>query len=292
MKKNKEFAIISASDSRYGDFLINHWLKSLIKNVNLELIDVVILNYGLTEKQKKDLLDKKVKVIDCIRDGHIVNIRYRDLLRFLKKNKYKQILFCDSGDIIFQRDIAPFFQRDSNNFRVVFENMKSNFIEYLLAQDSFPPKIKKNIINILKGKKIINGGVVFAPYSKLKKLCNNMISWINNKDIYGPDQVILNYTLYKEGFIPLNTNLNYVVENNSGFKIRKGVFFDKNNETIFVVHNSGSYDILRAVKNFGYGPDYNKMSWTTYILFRLFIKLKLFNIPKYFILFKKIFIKK
>src|SRR3989338_6029941 len=105
MNQKKKFVIIGSSDSKYGDFLINHWLKSLKDNLNTKIIEIVILDYGLTEKQKKELILQNVKVIACKRDGHILNIRYSDMLSFLNKNKYEQVMACDSGDIIFNKEI-------------------------------------------------------------------------------------------------------------------------------------------------------------------------------------------
>ena len=97
----KRFLIITSSDAKYGNFLINHWLNSLKKCINKKEVQIVVLDYGLTKQQIKSLTNQQVKVITCKRDGHVVNIRFRDMLNFLMKNKFQQILSCDSGDIIF-----------------------------------------------------------------------------------------------------------------------------------------------------------------------------------------------
>jgi hypothetical protein len=282
----KKFLIITAADSNCGDFVIKHWLKSLMDTTNLSQIDIAILDYGLT-KEQKSILSKNAKVINCVRDGHVVNIRYRDVLNFLRKNEYAQVLACDGGDIIFQRDIAFLFEKNKTKFRATFENLESNFLEYLLEFDPFPKDLEKEIVKTLKNKKIINGGLIVAPSNKFKHLCENMNKWIKNKNIYGPDQVILNYTLYHEGFVPLSSSLNYVVHNNAEFKLKNGIFFDEYGEKIFVVHNTGRYNWIRAIKNFGHGPNYNQFSWMKYFLLRLFVRLKLFNVPKYLLIIKK-----
>ena len=36
--------IITASDGNCGDFLVNHWMRSLKSNVDLKNIDVVVLD--------------------------------------------------------------------------------------------------------------------------------------------------------------------------------------------------------------------------------------------------------
>jgi len=78
----KKFVIITSSDLKFGDFLINHWLKSLLNNIDCKLVDIVILDYGLSEKQYRILLSKNVKIVKCIRDGCVNNLRYRDMLIF------------------------------------------------------------------------------------------------------------------------------------------------------------------------------------------------------------------
>jgi hypothetical protein len=98
--------IITASDKKYGDFLINHWLKSLEENTNLSNIEIAILDYGLDKEQKKELKKHKITIIKSKRNGHVTIIRFRDIYHYLKNKKYHNVLMCDSGDIIFQTDIA------------------------------------------------------------------------------------------------------------------------------------------------------------------------------------------
>jgi hypothetical protein len=40
----KPFAVVTASDLKYGDFLIEHWLRSLRENVRLDAIEIVVLD--------------------------------------------------------------------------------------------------------------------------------------------------------------------------------------------------------------------------------------------------------
>lgn len=279
--KRKKYLIITSSDAKYGDFLVSHWSSSLLDNVNMSEIDVVVLNYGLTNLQKKILLEKGIKVVDCLPDGNIVNIRYRDMLSFLRKNKYHQILSCDGGDIIFQRDISFIFKIDRDKFRVVFENMESNFLDYLMELKPFRDDVSDDIGRLLKGKKIVNGGLIVAPYAKFIKLCSNINILIKNKSVYGPDQVVLNYTVYKSKFSSLDPDLNYVINNNDGLRVVGGEFYHESGEKVSVVHNAGGTAFLRSIDNFGYGKDYNKFNSIKYNLIRAFIKSGLFVIPKY-----------
>jgi len=45
--------IATCSDARYGDFLLQHWLRSLQASVDLHDIDVAVLDYGLTPQQRQ-----------------------------------------------------------------------------------------------------------------------------------------------------------------------------------------------------------------------------------------------
>jgi hypothetical protein len=282
----KKFIVMTASDSKYGDFLVNEWLKSLKDNIDLSRVDIAVIDYGLNENQKDILLKNNVILVAGKRDGHVVNIRFRDMAYFLKLHKYNQILCCDSGDIIFQKSIMPLFNMHRDSFRVVFENMRSNFLGYLLEQNPFDAKLKEDLVKTLRGKKIINGGFILAPYNKFLRLCKNM-NLIKNKNLYGPDQAILNATLYKEGFVNLPNEYNYVIMNNSGLRVINGIFYH-NNKKITVVHNAGGLDIFRAVRNFGYGPNKNQFSRIRYILFRAFIKLGFLSIPRFFLKIKNL----
>jgi hypothetical protein len=276
ISRDKPYTIITASDAKYGDFLINHWLHSLQDNVNCKKIDIIVLDYGLSEVQVKVLISKGVHVLKCKRDGHVVNIRYRDIFNLLKKHHYQQILLCDGGDIIFQTDISNLFEKYKNDYGAVCERTSyagDNMIEYALLHNSFPSSVAKDISFVLKNKKPINGGLILGPYEKIKKLCSNMNELILNKAIYGPDQVILNYTLYKEGFKELDSTYNYTIFNlKLLFYIKNGVFFE-NKKKIAIVHNSGGTDSVRIIKNFGYGPQYNRVKWLSYYAFKIFYKL-------------------
>lgn len=45
-------AIFTGCSIKYGDFLADHWYRSLKDNVDLSNIDVIILDYGLSETKK------------------------------------------------------------------------------------------------------------------------------------------------------------------------------------------------------------------------------------------------
>ena len=256
--------IITCSNEKYGDFLINHWLKSLKDNVNLQNIDIVVIDYGLTDNQKQRLKEKNVAIFKGLKKYHIVNKRFFDARKFLSKNKYDQILFIDGGDTIFQEDITDVFNKDKNTFRVVPIGMEVLFFEWFIF-DNFEKKIKEKIWKIVKNKIVINAGVIFAPYNKFLSLCDDMEKLIKDKDAFGPDQIILNYYLYQKGFIFLDSKYNFMMSTEEkGFIVKKGIFYKHNREKITIVHNAGQMDFFRPINNFGYGKEFNQIKYVIY----------------------------
>ncbi len=267
--------IITSCNAKYGDFLIHHWLKSLKENVDLKNIDLVILDYGLTPEQVHTLTKtKQVRVVKCREDGKIVVIRFRDMLNFLKKKSYNQVMCCDGGDIIFQKDINHLFEKDKKKFRAVCEDESLPLSQiYMNLQNSIDNRIKPQIRKYIKNQKMINAGVIFAPRNKFMKLCSACNMYVQDKNKFGPDQIIVNYLLYKEGFVKLNKEYNFVVyASGNSFKIKKGIFYNENNEKISIVHNTGGSPYMRAIKNFGYGERFNKIRFIRFYFFRGIIK--------------------
>ncbi len=266
MKKNKPCAIMTSSDSKYGDFLVNHWLKSLKNNIDNNTVDIIVFNYGLTKEQKKYLINKKVIVVDCIRDGLVNNLRFKDMLNFLNQRNYSQVMSCDGGDIIFQDNIMNLFTEKKDEVKVVVEELFVPFNELFLFSRSFE-SLKKEVLKKLKNKKVINSGMIVSPATKFKKICSEMNLLIENKNVWGPDQVILNYLLYRDGFYPLEEKYNFVISTTKErFKVKEGIFLDKESKPIKIVHNAGGKDFNRPIKNFGYGENCNKLRIYYYFL--------------------------
>jgi len=256
--------IITCSNEKYGDFLINHWLKSLKKNVNLKNIDVVVIDYGLNRLQKILLLKERIILFKGTKKYHIVNKRFFDSAKYLKNKSYDQILFIDGGDTIFQEDITHVFDKNKNTFRVVPLGMEVLFFEWFIF-DNFEKKIKEKIWTVVKNKPVINAGVIFASYNKFLSLCNDMKKLIKNKDAFGPDQIILNYYLYQKGFVFLDSKYNFMMSTEEkGFVVKKGTFYKPDGEKIVIVHNAGQMDFFRPIENFGYGKEFNQIKHVIY----------------------------
>ncbi|MGC8765299.1 MAG: glycosyltransferase [Brevinematia bacterium] len=256
--EKKPYLIVSASDKKYGDFLVEHWLYSLQKNVNLEKIEVLILDYGLSKAQRFYLEANNILLKKCIKDGHVANLRFRDILSFLKDNpQYEQILSCDGGDIIFQDDISHLFEKDKDSYRAVCEKISPAF-EYFITTEYFYRKDLKILKEMAILNRTINAGFIIAPYDKMIALCKKVLEMVKNKTKFGPDQIVVNHVFYKEGFIELPSKYNFIpVTSNEEFYIENGIFFDREGKKIPVVHNAGNMSFFRAIENFGYGEGYN-----------------------------------
>ncbi len=292
MKKNKKRFLLSvASDKKYGDFLIEHWFVSLKSNVNLKDIDILVLDYGLSLAQRFYLEQHNVIVEKFPRDGHVVVIRFRDLGKFLETHFYEQILTTDGGDIIFQDDISHLYHENTDEYRAVCENLSPAF-EYFITEESFYKEDIKELKETLLFKKMINAGVILAPYEKMKYLCNIITTKTKDLNKFGPDQILLNYVLHKNGFIELESIYNFIpVTSLIDFTIKNGIFYDKNNKKIPIVHNAGNLNFFRAIDNFGYGPEHNLLKEDILKALRtLYTSLQVVNKPKkqFHLLSKKI----
>lgn len=256
--------IVTCSNEKYGDFLINHWLKSLKDNVNLSNVDVVVINYGLSPSQINLLKKETVIIFEGLKKYHIVNKRFFDTEKYLRKNKYDQILFIDGGDTIFQEDISSIFNKDKNLFRTIPIGMEILFFEWFIG-NNFEKKIKEKIWKVVRNKPVINAGVIFAPYKKFLYLCKQMIKLIKNRNTFGPDQIIVNYILYQLGVKFLDKKYNFMMNTvPEGFIVKNGIFYKTNGEKIAIVHNAGQMDLFRPIKNFGYGKKYNQLKYLIY----------------------------
>lgn len=260
--------IITASNAKTGDFVISHWLESLKQNVNLDTIDILVIDYGLTREQKKNLEQKGVIIMSGLKKYHIVNKRFFDAATYLKKHEYNQVLFIDSGDIIFQGEIAPVFNTHPESFRVAPLGKRILFYKWFIF-NHFKEDIKREIWKVVKNKPVINAGVIFAPRSKFIELCDNMERLIRDKEEFGPDQIIVNYHLYKDSVKFIDSKYNFMMNTiYAEFRIRGGFFYKLNGEKIVIVHNAGQTNIFRPIYNFGYGESYNQIKYVIYFLKR------------------------
>jgi len=260
----KKHVIITSIDHRYGEFFIEHWLPSLQTNVLLKNIDVIVIDYGLTTRQKGALIKNGVKQHAGHKKGHVVFSRFIDAGIILDKTSYDQVLFVDGGDIIFQSDISELFKQNASAFRIVPQDMEVLFHEIFIP-GNFSSKHIDTIYKFLKNKPVLNAGFVLGPRLKFIELCKNIQRLIINTNAYGPDQVALNYLLHKERLVLLDKKYNFMLDSvREGFMLKDGVFYLKNGDIIPVVHNSGNISFWRPIDHFGYGKRYNTIKYPMY----------------------------
>lgn len=270
----KRYLISAAINKKYENFLLNDWLKSLLENVDLSNIDILVLDFGLSEDVQKILRKYNVIIQKVTISGKIVNVRFAELSKFLKKNpQYEQVLNCDSGDMIFQRDISNLFEFEPKSFRAVCEDYKVP-MDLFLKKAVVDEKIKKDIKNVLKEKKMINAGLLIAPRERFIDMCDFIVQTLENLNTWGMDQLLINYYLYRNGFVELDKSYNFIPTTHlDGFYVKKGVlYFKSTNEKIAVVHNAGNKNIFRPIRNFGYGVDKNRPRYLSIYALRIFYK--------------------
>lgn len=276
IKPLKKNVIITFCDARDGDFLAQHWLMSLLDNVDLTDIDIVVLDYGLTKEQLFQLnRTGLVQIVPCQKDGSIVVVRFRDMATFLSDTTYQQVMLCDGGDIIFQSDISMLYLQDADSFRAVCENYRRVFDEKVVFKNGIEKENREKIFKYLRDKRTINAGMIVSPRKKMIELSDFCYSHIGKKGEFGSDQLLVDYYLYKHGFVELDHTFNFTLftaENN--FSIRDGKFFDRNGDLISIVHNTGRFSFFRIIDNFGYGASYNKFKPFWFYFYRTVFKLR------------------
>jgi lipopolysaccharide biosynthesis glycosyltransferase len=194
------------------------------------------------------------------------------MAEYLKKHKYKQIMAVDGGDIIFQGDISELFRMEPDKIKACQEDLGAPFEDFFI-DNYFIKSEEKKIKNTIKNKKMINAGMIVGPHKLMIKLAKEIDRILINKNEFGPEQIAVNYILYKNGFVPLDKTWNFVVTaSENKFKIVNGEFYFPNGEKIKIVHNAGMTYIFRPIKNFGYGKGNNELKLPVYNLLRLTFK--------------------
>jgi len=267
---SKSYLIATACNQKYEDFLINHWLKSLKENVDLSNIDILVIDYGLSDDAKKKLESENVILHQVEnKEGHINNLRFVELRNYLlKQSNYEQVVLCDSGDIIFQSDISQIFKMQPEKIKGVCEEISPN-MDIVLNDKNV--RGANEIKTFLKGKKLINAGFIVYPTRKFNDIVQKMFDRITDKSAWGIDMVLLNYFIYQEDFFELPVIYNFIpTTSTQKYFVKDGKFYLKDGTLIPVVHNAGGKNIWRSIRNFGYGQEYNKPKIFIAILLRGF----------------------
>jgi hypothetical protein len=263
--------IIAGSDENCEQFLVNHWLKSLLDNVNLENTDVIVLDYGISAGSRASLLKQGVSVYSFPKDGVVPTVRFMDTLKILRQTNYDQVMTCDGGDLIFQKDISGLFGQDRDAFRAACEGVPQPVGLYLIG--SMRRKDALLIKQATKKKRIINSGFIIAPRMKFIKLLEETQTLIK-RNWWGVEQPIFNYIFYRDGYTELPCTYNFTLGNPmADYVIKDGKFYFEDGELISVVHNTGGNSWYRLITDFGYGTDLNHQNAIRYHTIRTTHKL-------------------
>ena len=134
MGTSTRHAIITASDSRYGDFLIDQWLASL-HNVTLDGINVIVLDYGLTDSQRRGPGGRRPPLWLPQRRQRYEHPLPRHGDRAAPEDCYDQVLAIDGGDVISHPEMsARCSSGDKEKFRGVCEEIEIPFNDGILPR--------------------------------------------------------------------------------------------------------------------------------------------------------------
>jgi hypothetical protein len=248
--QTRRHAILTASDANCGDFLARHWLRSLRENVTTDDVDVVVLDFGLEPHQRAALASVEVVRVESARR---VNVARRSAIaRLLEARDYDQVLVVDAGDLVFQGDVRPLFDRDRDRFRGVPERFPIPLAPFLRGA---PPDLRRRLRARLRERPMVNGGFLLAPARAWIELGAETLPFA---DRVAHDQPLVSLVLHERGFVPLASTWNFVLWTaREPFSIEGGWFRDEAGEKLAVVHNTGLRAPFRVVSDFGYGPGYN-----------------------------------
>jgi hypothetical protein len=256
--QTKPHTIITACDARCGDFLVTHWLDSLRENVVLDRVDVVVLDFGLTARQRSAL--NGIPVVSARHESSVNVSRRLETARFLEKHDYDQVLAVDCGDLIFQRDVSHLFESDKKCIRGVPERYP---IPLPILLRGTRGRLRRTIRARLRGRSMVNGGFLLGPSEQMQELGRAIRRHLADLK---HDQPLVSCLLHQSGFEALDETYNFVLWTaRRDFHVEDGIFHTDDGERPAVVHNTGLRDPFRIVGDFGYGPGHNRRIRTSYL---------------------------
>jgi hypothetical protein len=259
-----------------GDFMINHWLRSIREQVDLSNTDIMVIDFGLSGQQVQALHAKGVIVNKQQRPpGRMSNVQYQCLSEYLDHNPvYDQVLYSDCGDLIFQADVSHLFSLAPDRMRLVLEpDFNFNLHKVTLGLKDIRPEKIPLIRQVIGDRPTANCGFVLGPARKMASIWNEYAEICHSAEVHGTDQLVINYICYRDGFEVLDEKYNYVAFLKRG-KLHqdKDGFFLNARGRIPVVHNAGKYDFARTISGFGYRQGKIKPRFFT-ILFSWYYKM-------------------
>lgn len=242
-------AIITCIDEKVKSNFKNDFIKTLRESAKYDG-DVFLLYYGKDKSFVKEIKQKYNVNVICDKrkkDLNTVNQRIIDLpgvIENLPKN-ITNIMYIDGGDVWFQGDIneAFFITKDGYGFVQEDDTADKNFNLHCINKLS-NQEIKSAVLNEVKDKKLINGGLLVGKRQILVKLLKKIAKFVieSGDDFFAEDQVFLNYVLRKDDKgLALEDKYNYIILNKkNNFFVKNGLFFDISGYMPSIIHNAGN----------------------------------------------------
>lgn len=238
-----------------GDVLIEHWLKSAKLHVDLTGIEIVVLDFGLTDAQRATLRSEGVQLWPAPADGRTSNIQYRELARYLAtRPDVDQVVYSDCGDLVFQADIAPLLTYETSMMKAVIEPEFNVALHGMtLGFGDVRPERLDEIRKTIGARPTANCGFLVGPRLKMAAIWDTYQAFCHGAGLHGTDQLIINYILRRDGFVELDRTWNFVTFiNGQHYFYDADGFLRQPAGRIAVVHNAGRYDSVRSIAGFGY----------------------------------------
>lgn len=238
-----------------GDTLIRHWLRSARLHIDLTNIEIMVIDFGLSEHQREQLREEGVELWPARADGRTPNIQYRELASYLAtRPDIDQVVYSDCGDLVFQADIAPILQRQGALMKAVLEPEFNLALHGMtLGFGDVRPERLAEIRATIGERPTANCGLVAGPRNTMMAIWDTYQAFCHGVDLHGTDQLIINYILRRDGFIELERSWNYVtfINHHRVYYDADGFLCDRAGR-IAVVHNAGRHDAVRTISGFGY----------------------------------------
>jgi hypothetical protein len=220
-------------------------------------VDIAVLDYGLSAGQRRSLDSAGVFRVECEKNGHPANLRFRDLDSFLGTHAYGNVLITDGGDVIFQQDVTPLLRQNMKHIHACREPSPSFAVKYWAGGSHAQDRMKKVRARFL-AEPMINCGVLVGPSSAFRDLCGHLSEDLaRHMDFFGAEQPLISEYLLEKGYTPLDCRYNFMpMHFPFGVRVSKGRVFDPAG-LVPIVHNCGGLKIARPLGRFGFARWHN-----------------------------------
>ncbi|MDD5901674.1 MAG: hypothetical protein PUC73_12365 [Lachnospiraceae bacterium] len=249
MMNEKNTAIITCIDQNYEENLEFDFLETLFNKAKYSG-KVIVLDYGMSEVVSERIRKKfPVLIYRLKKELAVFAIRFKHIPQVLRTldEEIKQVLVIDGGDVWFQQSLWPMFELTENKIGVITEDRIVGEDDWTdRGMNNLSVEMRDQVMHELKGRRVINAGVVCGDREKMevlyRKVYNDILAC--GIEYFGVDQLFLNcewYKLEETEKTFLDNQYNYVVisHDKEEYSIKDDIIYTKNGDMITVVHNAG-----------------------------------------------------